>query len=364
MRGVSLISACLLLAACGGGGGASEASNEVQTFYVNPTGNDHNSGLSPERPFRTIGRAVDGLEPGDVVYVAPGAYIAPPIPADGDRATQVVEIKGLAGTPNEPIAIIADSRGEQTLTEAGEVIIDGEDVAIGLRVSRSTSVILDGFRIVRARGENDAGIQVRSHSDGTIVRNCIISDSADGVRVEGSDDALIFNNLVYGNDNRGVRIGSGSQRVRLINNTIVGNGNRGVYIGGADADSIAPTDATLQNNILQDNQSLAIAVDEGPPSALVGYSGNFNLVFATRFADQTRAYRPSSIIGAKDVNLDAQFVDAEGGDFHLAADSPAIDAGTDAIGDALRSALFQRSATADGRVDGHPVDIGYHYPLR
>lgn len=364
MRGAFLITACLLLAACGGGGGGGQASNEAQTFYVNPTGNDRNNGLSPERPFRTLGRAVDGLAPGDVVYVAPGTYTPPAVPPDGAPAAQVVEIKGLAGTRDEPVAIIADSRGEQTLTEPGEVIVDGQDVAIGLRVSRSTSVILDGFRIVRARGDNGAGVQVRSHSDGTIVRNCVISDSADGIRVEGSDDALVFNNLVYGNDNRGVRIGSGSQRVRLINNTIVGNGNRGVFIGGADADNIAPTNATLLNNLLQDNQSLAIGVDEGPPSALVGYSGNFNLVFATRFADQTRAYRPASIIGAKDVNLDAQFVDAEGGDFRLAAESPAIDAGTDVIGDALRSALFERSATADDRVDGHPVDIGYHYPPR
>lgn len=361
MRRALLISGCLLLTACGSGGGGGQASSEAHTYYVSPIGNDRNNGLSPERPFRSLTRAVDGLAAGDVLYVAPGTY-TPPSSPDAEPATQVVEIKGLTGTPDEPVAIIADSRGEQTLTEPGDVVIDGQDVAIGLRVSRSTSVILDGFRVIRARGDNGAGIQVRSHSDGAIVRNCVISDSADGVRVEGSDDALIFNNLVFRNDNRGVRIGSGSQRARVINNTVVGNNNRGIFIGGADTDNIAPTGATLLNNLLQDNQSLAIAVDEGPPSALVGYRGNFNLVFAARFTDQSRAYRPSSIIGARDVSLDARFVDSEGGDFRLTAESPAIDAGTDVIGDALRSALFARSATADGRVDGHTVDIGYHYP--
>ncbi|MFN8643124.1 MAG: DUF1565 domain-containing protein [Candidatus Binatia bacterium] len=162
MRGASFISACILLAACGGGGGGGQGSSQPQTFYVSPSGSDRNNGLSPDRPFRTLGRAVDGLQPGDTVYVAPGTYTPPAAQPGGKPPAEVVEIKGLAGTLDAPIAIIADPGGEQTGAAPGDVVVDGEGVAVGLRVSRSTPVILDGFRVVpgarrqRRRGSRSA----------------------------------------------------------------------------------------------------------------------------------------------------------------------------------------------------------------
>jgi parallel beta-helix repeat protein len=352
----------LLLAACGDGGGGS--SNEAQTFYIRPSGSDGNSGTSPERAFRTLGRAVQGLGPGDVVYVAPGRYV-PPAPAPGaPPAAQAVEINGRRGTAEQPIEIIADSSGAATEVAPGEVVVDAEGAAIGVRVSRSTSVVIDGFRIVHAIGDNGAGVQVRSGSDGVVIRNCIVVDNADGIRVEASDDVLVFNNLIHDNGNRGLRVGSGSKRARVVNNTIVGNGNRGIAIGGADGENMAPTGATLRNNLVQDNLNVAISVDEGPPSALLGYSGDFNLVFSAQFRDQIRAYRPAEIRGARDLNLDARFANPAAADFHLSGGSPALDAGTDAIGVPLLAALVARSTRSDGSPDRPPVDIGYHYPAR
>ncbi|MBN1675808.1 MAG: right-handed parallel beta-helix repeat-containing protein [Kiritimatiellae bacterium] len=46
----------------------------ARTLYVAPHGADTNDGLSPETPFRTIGKAAKVTEPGDLVRVAGGTY--------------------------------------------------------------------------------------------------------------------------------------------------------------------------------------------------------------------------------------------------------------------------------------------------
>ncbi|MFN8643125.1 MAG: right-handed parallel beta-helix repeat-containing protein [Candidatus Binatia bacterium] len=144
-----------------------------------------------------------------------------------------------------------------------------------------------------------------------IVRNCVVSDAADGIRLEGSDDVLIFNNLLYGNGNRGVRIGSTRKRAADQQHHHRQRQSRRLH-RRADADKIAPTDATLLNNLIQDNDSLAIAVDEGHPAPWSDTRAT-SIWSSPPAADQSKAYRPASIVGADDANLDAQFVDAGGG---------------------------------------------------
>ena len=369
-RSSVLISGLFLFAACGGGGGGGGGNpppSEPQTFYVSPSGSDDNDGMAPDRPFLTLEHAVMGLVAGDVVYVAPGTYPVPPAAPGEPQPTQVAEIQDVVGTAAQPVLIIADTTGEKTGTDPGDVIIDGKDGAIGLRLSRSRYVVIDGFGIKRAKGNNGAGIQVRSNSDNATIRNCVITNGIDGIRVENSNDPLIFNNLIYRNDNRGIRISNGSMRARIFNNTIVYNGSRAISIGGANAANMAPSGATVLNNVIQndkDSSNVSIAVEDGPPSSLEGYSGDFNLVYHPEFDDQTKTYRPTTIVGANDVNLDAQFVNSKNNDFHLLASSPAINAGTPNIGDVLLAALFLRGTTADGLHDSPQVDIGFHYPAQ
>lgn len=367
MRHVTIVLlGALFLAACGGGGGGGSSAPLPgdRTLYVSPTGNDDNDGLAADRALRTIARAASLLAPGDTVYVAPGTYTLLPTPPGEPRPTEAVNIDEVVGTAARPVRLIADIFGAQTGAPAGDVVINTDDASIGIRVSRSSHIVLDGFRIIGARGNNGAGVQVRSNSSDVTVRNCIITRSGDGIRVENSNDALLFNNLIYGNDNRGVRISNGAQRARIINNTIVNNRNRGIAIGGANANNVAATGATVRNNIVQNNNNVSISIETGPPTSLEGYSGNFNLVFYAELADQTKTYRPTTIVGAQDVNADAVFIDEEAGDFHLdPAASPAIDAGTGAIGDVLVSQLFDRTTVPGGEPDDPPVDLGYHYPV-
>jgi len=360
-RITALLTLILLIGACGGGSGGGGGSNppaQPSTLYVRSNGSDDNKGLSPDTAFRSIERAVRDLTAGDVVYVGAGNYKAPEVAPGEPRPTAALDILDAPGTANQPVQLLADVTGEHT-GDAGEVVIDGKDVAIGLRISRSSYVIIDGFGIERGKGNNGAGLQVRNLSNHITVRNCIVTDNIDGIRVESSTDVLVFNNLIYENSGRGIRV-SGAQRTQIFNNTIANNQGPGVAIGGANAQGIGSTECALRNNVIQDNSNVSIAVDDGPPTSLTGYSGNFNLVFYADLADQTKTYRPTTIVGDHDINLDADFRDTDGIFALDQLSSPAVDAGTSTIDAALLAMLFGRSTSPDGAVDIPPVDLGYH----
>jgi parallel beta-helix repeat protein len=194
------------------------------------------------------------------------------------------------------------------------------------------------------------------------IRNCNIgqSSTSDGIRIDGSTDALVFNNLIFQTD-RGILITGAATGAQVINNTIVSTQRTGIALTVKSA--AAPTGATLINNIIEGQGThLAINVDQGPPSAQDGYTGNFNLVFEASQSDQTKDYSPVGINGANDLNVDALLINLDAGDVHLSHDSPAVDAGDDSIDASLVSALTQRSTQNDGSLDRTPLDMGYHYP--
>jgi parallel beta-helix repeat protein len=195
------------LAACGGGGGGGGGGGDgggpnpppAVKLYVRQSGNDDGSGQSPEDAFRTVVRAAQFLAPGVTVYVGPGFY-------EGG-----IEIAGLDTTERAPVQLIADPEGEFTGDAPGEVVIDADGGIYAVRVSRTPFVLIDGFILVGADAGQTA-VHVRSNSGDVTVQNCVISNAgpADGIRVQDSNDVLIFNNLIFDN-NRGIRIGNGSQ---------------------------------------------------------------------------------------------------------------------------------------------------------
>jgi parallel beta-helix repeat protein len=343
---ITILVAALLLPACGGGGGGSAASRP-DTFYVRgKAGDDRNDGLSPTSALRTISAAVSRATDGDKIVVGPGLYeesvVDPP-----------------TGTAASPVVFLADSTGVMTGDSAGAVRVDAGESAYAFRITGASFVTIDGFVVTGARGENAAGIFVRSGSNHVTIRDCVIFGNRDGIRVENSDDALIFNNLLFDNSNRGIRIAGntdGSQRASLINNTVVASGNDGISIGTAGV----PCGAVLRGNLIQSSQTRNIDVDS---DSAAGYAGDFNLVFPATLS-------PSIRPGTHDVNADARFVNSDGDDYHLsqigsgqAITSPAVDTGDAGIDGGLLAALRNGTTASDGRKDLGPPDIGYHYDV-
>lgn len=351
----------VMLAACGGSdGGGDRTPTPVpeRALFVRVSGNDGNSGRTPMEALRTVARAAQLAAPGTTVIVGPGTYVGR------------VDIDGIQGTQNRPVRFVADIAGTATGDRAGAVTLDAGGDIFSVRVSRTPYLTLDGFTLTGALPGSDAtaaGLQVRSQSHHADIRNCIVTTGglSDGIRLQNSSDALLFNNLVF-DTGRGIRIADGAQRARLINNTVATSRNIAVLIGGANEQGEAASGATLLNNILQPGDGrVTIRVEIGPPSALDGYMGNFNLSFVNGLSDQLRAYQPEGIRGADDVNERARFLNVERGDFRLdQTRSPAVDAGTDTIDEELLAELFARTTDRDNRRDRPPVDLGYHYPLR
>lgn len=341
----------LLASSCGGGGGGGNGGGggDDGVIYVRATtGNDGNSGSSPDAALRTIQAGVDKAGSGQRVIVGPGNY-------GGGSDTIVVNVDGRQGTADAPIEIFADSTGEHTGDAAAAVVVDAAGRPFVWRFSNAQFIIIDGFTITGSAGADAAGIHIRRDSRNITIRNCEITANAfDGVRVETSSGVLLFNNLIHANQQRGIQLGGGSVETRLINNTVASNGNDGISGSGSGS-----RDNVLRNNLVYQTTTRGIDVRD---SATSGYDADYNLVFHR--AGLSVAYGPETPAGLHDINLDPLFTT----EFHLsqtasgqAEDSPAVDAGdpdTDAqLGDTLRA----RTTKTNRDPDSDAIDIGYHY---
>jgi parallel beta-helix repeat protein len=314
-------------------------------LYVRASGSDSNSGANPAIALRTINQAADMSRSGSTVVVGPGTY--------PEGVTTVFAVQDLT--------FLADPSGRQTGDAPGAVVLDGAAAGeeAGFNLSNAPGASIDGFTI---SGFSDAGILIKGGSDNLRVQHCVIfGNGSDGIRVQDSANVLIFNNLIYGNGGSGIAIAgatSGSPDADVINNTIVGNQVRGFTVGTATR---ASPGAFVHNNIIQENgQEVSIRVFAPPPSGVpnsnVGYQADFNLVLPS-------TYLPSTIKGRHDIALDAQFVNAGAGDFHLRSASPAVNAGDSLNGTPdLRAILRTLTTTGGTDCDKSALDLGYHYP--
>lgn len=342
------------LIGCGSSNGGGEP---ARTFFVRSTGSDTQSGTAPERALATIGAAVARASAGDSIVVGPGRYVPS---SAGVRA--VVDMGANGASAARPLSIIADPTGTLTGDPPGEVIVDAQRELYGFRLTGSSGVVIDGFVITNTRGNNAAGIQVRSSSRDIVVRHCEIrANDGDGIRVEASNGSLLFNNLIHANSLRGIQLSggsAGSSGTQVINNTIASNGNDGLSIGSATR----PVSNTLvRNNLIFDNAQRGIDAERG---ATLAYDADYNLIFPIQRDGVPVGYGPLTPKGLHDLGVDPLLV-AGFRLSHAAAgqplDSPAIDAGDPNTAARLRSMLQARTTAIDEALDSGIVDIGFHF---
>ena len=281
----------------------------------------------------SIAAAAKKLPGGGIVVVAPGAY----------RAV-VLNPGDLQG----PVTIFADVTGEfsNSAPAAVTIVATSNDEAAFAAFGQS-GLVINGFTI---RGGRRAGLLCVGCSS-MIVQDCTVTGSGgDALRFEVSDAALIFNNLLFGNQGGGVRA-LGTTNLEIVNNTLYKNRTDGIALSRGGSQS-ASTNAFLRNNILNGNSPTGIVVDLGPPSSLDGFDENFDL--------NTDGYNGTAP-GVNDTAVDPLFIFPTGGDFHVAPGSQAIDAGTDTIDPDLVSQLEELTTQPDGSLDTSLPDLGYHY---
>ena len=258
------------------------------------------------------------------------------------------------GAPVIESNVLINSNWCDSLEAGGGISITGGDGTSGARILRN--VIANHF----ARG-----ISINSGGKMTIQDNAIIGNGfslqgdGGGIEIGNYSDVAIINNVIVGNSARrggGIAflVPSGTRGPILVNNTIANNDSAegsGVFADGFDAQAL------LVNNII---------VAKTGQTAI--YCGDFTKIdapiiqFNDVFAPSGSAYGgnctdQSGLNG--NISKVPGFANPSAGDYRLLADSPAINAGTNAA-----PQLPRTDKDGGPRIMGGVVDMGaFEFPL-
>ena len=240
----------------------------ADAWYVNAaTGDDANEGFKAEQPLKTIQRAIDLAEDGQLIVVADGVY-APIV--SNDKSISIRSVNGAAAT-------VIDGGGTAICANLGT------DDATG----SMANTVLRGFTLRNGHSAQDGGGVV-----GGTLYNCRIVSNVAERNGGGASSSMLVNCVVEGNSALGGN-GGGLYNSSAVNCTVVGNSATGNG-GGTFADV---ADVENVNCIVSGNT----ATQEPNISSMVT--------------------KRSCFTG------DPSFVDAANGDFRLKGSSPCIDMG-------------------------------------
>jgi hypothetical protein len=334
----------------------------TRQLYVSPKGSDGNDGAAG-RPFATIQAAADAATPGTTIHVAPGIY----------RETVYSQVDG---TAKAPIRFVSDTPGAAVIKPSGatdalwqndgdHVTIEGfdldgsasPDVRLGLYDTASHTYARNNeVHHILQSGANDGqgggGIVLGGSYYGNADQHAIGNDvhhvgTATSDRISAiyhQSTGSVINNVVHDNPGSvGISLWHDAHDMTIANNTVARNWF-GILVGSGDHyQAPVPADhVTVVNNIVSENQ---YGISEQ------GSTGRHN-VYQNNLVSANTNYNWSLQNGLSPsgtVTANPQFVDKSAGDYHLAATSPAIDAGTATSAAPFDMDGFQR--------DQHP-DVG------
>jgi parallel beta-helix repeat protein len=347
-------------------------------------------------PYCNITPAAKLAQPGDVVQVGTGTYLervsiarsgteaapvtftaapgASPVVKGGSygfymSAKSWIVIQGFTVTNTVGYGIYAKDSSHIVVTN-NHVTLSGQPVDGGTRsgiylYNTSDSVVADclvnynsdaGIKLNYGATRNWIGRNVAHHNargyvraapgfdirsgGNTIEANIAHHNEDTGIQIyAGAQNNLVVRNVTYDNGDHGIDV-SKSPNQRIIGNTVYRNVAAGINVEGAS------TGVTVMNNLAVDNGIASprthgnIRVDS---TSTIGTTLDYNVynltavdtmvIWASKSYKTLDAMRLVSGQEAHGLQADPLWMDAPGGDFRLAAGSPAIDsANADASG--------------------------------
>ena len=291
----------------------------VWVFHVDAAnGDDENDGLSAVSAKRTIQAAIDldDIFDDDVILVADGVY--PPI----DTSGKCIVIKSINGKANTVI----DGGGEMQCAYLGY----------------STLV---GFTLTNGYSDYGGGVMYGMLIDCDIVGN---TATIQGGGIYGSEAVYcrVANNIVTNDSSKvygGGMYGGTLESCLVVGNRAIGSES---YGGGAYY-------GYLYNCTVVGNSAAGSSPSGGGAYTCELYS---TIVYANSAADSESEVEGDSLDYCCLIGEDPGFVDFEGGNYHLSADSPCIDDGSNSY------VLYDYDLDGNVRIQNYSVDIGcYEY---
>lgn len=300
------------------------------------------------------GFRIDGI-PGAGARVTGGHHLA----LVGNRIDQSQGAGVLASDTDD--LLVQDNIVSRSVTQSG-VSVTGLSQRSVVRGNRLSGNYLNGLSVA-----SNPRLGATGAIAGDVIEGNTVMDNGagggSGITLAGVQASLVRNNVVAGSRVDGISLASagaglGSTADAVVNNTVVQpvNSRWAIYVGPG-----SPQDAVV-NNILYNagpwKGSASVAADSLP-----GFVSDYNVLVNSLTYDNGNSIvalpRWRAVTGQDAHSIvstpAALFVDPSGPDYHLAAGSPAVNAGVAALGPAVAPAT---DLDGFGRPAGPAVDVG------
>jgi parallel beta-helix repeat protein len=184
-----------------------------------------------------------------------------------------------------------------------------------------------------------SGIRLYASPGNTITRNVSHDNEDSGIELVRSDDNLVCNNVSYRNGDHGIDVTGGSRETRVLANTIYGNVTAGINVEGGSTGAAVANNISVQNGVDSPRTASNIRVDAASvPGTSVDYDvvhvdggGEVLLIWNSKGYRSLAEFQLRTGQELHGVDVDPRWKDPAAGNFHLAAESPAIDSATSAV---------------------------------
>lgn len=280
-----------------------DGKHPARSLYVSPTGNDSSGNGSREKPFRTLSRAAQGVQPGDALRLLPGTH-APGTYLSNLAGTAEAPV-WIGGVPGETRPVIAGGNQALHLVRVRHVIVENLEV----RDAAQNGINCDdggayddpgatrhvvfrnlAFSDIGTGGNQDA-LKLSGVDDYYVLDCTFTRTSAGGSGIDhvGCHDGLIARCAFEEMGSNAIQCKGGSEDIEIRWNRFLRGGQRAINIGGSTGFQFfrPPLSGEAPNTEARNIRVLSnLFVGSDAPVAFVGTVDS--LVANNTFIDPTR----------------------------------------------------------------------------